>query len=88
MDSKTRKNKDTKHNIFGQGLVPRSPASRINNRYVFLNDNGVAKRVDVTLGDRFDDQIEIISDGIKENDELVVVGQAKLVDGRKLNVQK
>ena len=59
-----------------------------NNRYVFLNDNGVAKRVDVTLGDRFDDQIEIISDGIKENDELVVVGQAKLVDGRKLSVQK
>ena len=36
MDSKTHKNKDTKHNTFGQGLVPRSPASRINNRYVFF----------------------------------------------------
>ena len=36
MDSKTRLNKDTKHNTFGLGLVPRSPASRVNHRYVFF----------------------------------------------------
>lgn len=56
------------------------------NRYVYLNRNGVAKYVSVKLGQRFDDQVEIISEEIKEGDELVVVGQARLVDGVKLNV--
>ena len=40
------------------------------------------------MGKRFDDKIEIISNDIKEGDELVVVGQAKLVDGVKLNISK
>ena len=57
-----------------------------NNRYVFLNDNGVAKRVDVTLGQRFDELIEIKSNGIKEGDEIVIVGQGKLIDGEKLEI--
>ncbi|MDR2083662.1 MAG: efflux RND transporter periplasmic adaptor subunit [Bacteroidales bacterium] len=57
-----------------------------NERYVFLNENGVAKRVVVNLGQRFDDNIEILSDQIKEGSELVVVGQARLVEGVKLNV--
>ncbi|MGX8707882.1 MAG: efflux RND transporter periplasmic adaptor subunit [Bacteroidales bacterium] len=57
-----------------------------NDRYVFLDDGGVAKRVFVTLGQRFDENIEIISDELHEGDRLVVVGQAKLVDGSKLNV--
>ncbi len=57
-----------------------------NDRYVFLNRNGVAKRVAVTLGQRFDDQIEIISNEIREGDELVVVGQARLVDGVQLEI--
>ena len=57
-----------------------------NDRYVFLDDGGVAKRVFVTLGQRFDENIEIISDELHEGDQLVVVGQAKLVDGSKLNV--
>ena len=59
-----------------------------NDRYVFLDEGGVAKRVFVKLGQRFDEQIEIISDEIKEGDHLVTVGQAKLVDGVKLNVTK
>ena len=58
-----------------------------NDRFVFINDNGKAKRVAVTLGDRFDDQTEIISKEIKEGDEVVVVGQSRLVDEVKLNVQ-
>ena len=58
-----------------------------NERYVFVNRNGEAKRITVTLGQRFDDQIEIISPEIKENDELVVVGQARLVDGAKLSIK-
>ncbi|MDR1544391.1 MAG: efflux RND transporter periplasmic adaptor subunit [Prevotellaceae bacterium] len=57
-----------------------------NDRYVFINDNGIAKRVEVTLGQRFDDKIEIISPEIKGGEELVVVGQARLVGGVKLNI--
>ena len=56
------------------------------NRYVYVNNNGVAKYVSVTLGQRFDDQVEIISDEIKPGDELIVIGQARLVDGVKLNI--
>jgi len=59
-----------------------------NDRYVFLNKNGKAKRVGVTLGRRFEDQVEIISDEIKEGDELVVVGQSRLVDGSPLSITK
>lgn len=57
-----------------------------NERYVFVNNNGRAKRVGVTLGQRFDDKTEIISDEISAGDELVTVGQARLIDGVKLNV--
>jgi multidrug efflux pump subunit AcrA (membrane-fusion protein) len=57
-----------------------------NDRYVFINDGGVAKRVGVELGQRFDDRIEIISDEIKEGEELVVMGQSRLVDGVKIEV--
>lgn len=57
-----------------------------NDRYVFLNENGRAKRVAVELGQRFDQEIEIISPEIVPGVELVVVGQHKLVDGVKLNV--
>lgn len=59
-----------------------------NDRYVFLNKNGVAKRVGVKIGKRFDDQVELISNEIHEGDELVIVGQARLVDGSKLNIKK
>ncbi len=58
------------------------------NRYVFINDKGKAKRVDVKLGQRFDDRVEIISDEISKGDELIVTGQARLVDGLKLNIVK
>lgn len=57
-----------------------------NDRYVFINDNGRAKRVAVTLGQRFDQNIEIISDELKAGMEMVTVGQHKLVDGAKLNI--
>ena len=59
-----------------------------NDRYVFVNQEGVAKRVSVVMGQRFDELVEVISDDLHEGDELVVVGQAKLVDGAKLNVVK
>lgn len=57
-----------------------------NDRYVFLNEGGYAKRVAVTLGQRFDQDIEIIAPEIVDGVEYVTVGQHKLVDGSKLNV--
>ena len=57
-----------------------------NDRYVFINDNGRAKRVAVTLGQRFDQNIELISPEITAGVEMVTTGQHKLVDGVKINV--
>ena len=73
-----------------------------NDRYVFVvdrdrsgandaqsADGGQARRVAVTLGQRFDDRIEIIpveTDAMKAGDQLVVTGQARLVDGDKLEI--
>ena len=62
-----------------------------NDRYVFTNQNGTAHRVAVTLGQRFDDRIEIIPvipGDLKEGDQLVTTGQARLVDGAKLEIVK
>ncbi len=62
-----------------------------NDRYVFTNKNGNAHRVAVTLGQRFDDRIEIIPvipGDLKEGDQLVTTGQARLVDGAKLEIVK
>lgn len=62
-----------------------------NDRYVFTNHNGTAHRVAVTLGQRFDDRIEIIPvipGDLKEGDQLVTTGQARLVDGAKLEIVK
>ena len=60
-----------------------------NDRYVYTNQDGTAHRVAVTLGQRFDDRIEIIPitpGDIKEGDQLVITGQARLVDGSKLEI--
>ncbi len=60
-----------------------------NDRYVFVADGNTARRVAVTLGQRFDDRIEIIpveAGAIKAGDRLVVTGQARLVDGVTLEI--
>lgn len=59
-----------------------------NERYLFIDNNGVAKRIDVKIGQRNDEMVELISEDLKEGDQLVVVGQAKLVDGTKIEVVK
>lgn len=59
-----------------------------NDRYLFLNENGKAKRVSVTLGRRFDDKVEVISDAIKPGAQLVIVGQGRLIDGSPLQIIK
>ena len=61
-----------------------------NDRYVFVaNDDNTARRVPVTMGQRFDDRIEVVpveAGTLKAGDRLVVTGQARLVDGDKLEI--
>lgn len=59
-----------------------------NIRFVFVEKNNVAERIEVLLGKRFDDQFEIISTGIKEGDRLVTEGQARLINGDKIEIIK
>ena len=59
-----------------------------NVRYLFKEENGLAKRVEVEVGQRFDDKLEVISKDLKEGDHIVVEGQARLLDGNKVEVVK
>jgi membrane fusion protein, multidrug efflux system len=59
-----------------------------NIRYVFIEDQGVAKRIEVMIGKRFDDQMEIISDNLKEGDRLVTEGQSRLLTEDKIEIIK
>ena len=60
-----------------------------NDRYVFVDDEGTARRARVTLGQRYDDRIEIVpveKGAIKAGDQLIITGQARLVDGDKVEI--
>jgi RND family efflux transporter MFP subunit len=59
-----------------------------NTRFVFLEKNNIAERIEVTLGKRFDDQVEIVSESIREGSRLVSEGQARLINGDKIEVIK
>jgi RND family efflux transporter MFP subunit len=57
-----------------------------NTRFVFIEKTSSAQRVEVSIGKRFDDQLEIISDNLKAGDNLVIQGQSKLINGDKIEV--
>jgi RND family efflux transporter MFP subunit len=57
-----------------------------NNRYVFVNNKGKANQIQVSIGKRFDDKVEIISNEIGEGMELIVDGQANLINGSSIKV--
>lgn len=59
-----------------------------NIRYLFMEKDGKAVRYNIVPGKRFDDRIEVISDAIRENDNLIIEGQTKLMDGTKVKVVK
>jgi len=59
-----------------------------NIRYLFIAENGSAKRVEVGIGKRFDDSLELISDVLKEGDQVITEGQARLITGDKINIVK
>lgn len=72
-------------------LVPSQAVLKLqgsNDRFVFLHRDGVAVRVPVQVGRRFDEEVEVISDRIGEGDQLVILGQARLKDGVSLHVVK
>ena len=59
-----------------------------NDRYVFVADGNSAKRVFVKMGQRYNDLVEVIDTELRDGDRIVTSGQAKLVDGSKINIVK
>jgi membrane fusion protein, multidrug efflux system len=59
-----------------------------NDRYLFVEKNGVARRVAVLVGTRYDDDVEVISDELKQGDNIIISGQARLIDGIAVEVVK
>lgn len=57
-----------------------------NERYLFIEENGVAKRISVTMGQRYNDNVEVLSDKLKAGDKVIISGQARLLDGMKVTV--
>lgn len=64
-------------------IVQKQPGTA--ERFVFIHENGVARRKVVQLGDVFDDKVEIRK-GLTEGDEIIVTGQTRLQDGVKIQV--
>ena len=58
-----------------------------NDRYLFVEENGVARRVAVTIGKRYDDNIEVFSSELHPGDKVIVQGQARLVNGVQVEVR-
>lgn len=75
----------------GKATIMAAPYSTVlkligaNDRYVFINNNGYAKRVTVKMGQRFGDDVEITAPEIVDGVELVTKGEARLVDGVKIS---
>lgn len=59
-----------------------------NERYIFVVENGKARRIVVKIGDRFNDRVEILSDQLAPGMELITEGQARLNDGVAVQVVK
>lgn len=59
-----------------------------NERYIFVEENGIAVRKTVTLGKRFDDRFEIADGNLKEGENLIVEGQARLNNNQKVEISK
>lgn len=57
-----------------------------NTRYVFVYENGTARRVQVEIGERLDDMLELLTNGIKEGDQLIYAGHVNLMDGDKVEL--
>ena len=58
-----------------------------NDKYVFIEKNGVVEYRKVQLGRRLEDKIEVIN-GVEDRENVVITGQSKLMDGTKVEVIK
>lgn len=76
----------------GQATAIVAPANAViqqegtNNRYVFVHENGVARKIDVTVGNRYEDKLQIVSGELQEGMQLITAGQDNLLDGASISV--
>ncbi len=69
-----------------------APASAVltqegtNLRYIFVSSNGVARRIEVTIGKRFDDMLEIVSTELADGIQLITDGQSKLMNDNRIEI--
>lgn len=56
-------------------------------RYVFIEEDGKAKKVKVELGQRDGSQV-VVTSGLKGGDSVISFGQRNLINGQKINVQE
>ncbi len=56
------------------------------NRFIFIEENGVAKKVNITLGERFNEELEIFSELDLIGKHIIYAGQSKLENGDVVNV--
>ena len=59
-----------------------------NERYIFVVENGKARRIVVKIGDLFNDRVEIVSEQLQPGMELITEGQGRLNDGVSVQVVK
>lgn len=60
--------------------------SGTNQRYIMLHENGSAKRVNVEIVDRHNDQLEITSPSLYGGEQLIYAGQSRLENGAAVEV--
>jgi RND family efflux transporter MFP subunit len=57
-----------------------------NDRYIFIYEDGTAKRITVTIGERLDDRLELLTNGVKAGDMLIYAGHVNLMDGDRVEL--
>lgn len=58
-----------------------------NDRYLFIERDNIARRIPVVMGKRYNDMVEVESPDLKKGDLVVVSGQARLLDGMKVQIE-
>lgn len=77
---------ETKASVLPALAVLKMQGSNV--RYLFIAENGKAKRIVVETGKRFDDKVEVISDELHIGDKVIVSGQSRLIDQVEVQVVK
>lgn len=57
-----------------------------NDRYLFVEKDGIARRIPVKIVNRYNDMVELESDQLRAGDRIIVSGQSRLTDGAKVKV--